>query len=61
MKRSEKLDPRWRTTILKGQSFDGSWIGERFAAAPNRGLAVTWYSSSLLTSALCYDALMSSA
>jgi hypothetical protein len=56
--RSEQLDPRWRSTILKGQRFDGSWIGEPFAAAPNRGLAVTWYSSSLLTSALCYDALM---
>ncbi len=55
--RSEKPDPRWRTTILKRQRFDGSWIGEPFAAAPNRGLAVTWYSSTLLTSALCYDAL----
>ena len=60
MKRSEEVDPRWRTTILKGQSFDGGWIGEPFAAAPNRGLAVTWYSSRLLTSALCYDALKSS-
>jgi hypothetical protein len=57
---SGKLDPRWRTTILQAQRFDGSWIGEPFAAAPNRGLAVTWYSSTLLTSALCYDALMSS-
>ena len=55
--RPEKHDPRWRTTILKRQRFDGSWIGEPFAAAPNRGLAVTWYSSTLLTSALCYDAL----
>ena len=57
---SEKGDSRWRTAILKRQRFDGSWIGEPFAAAPNRGLAVTWYSSTLLTSALCYDALMSS-
>jgi hypothetical protein len=61
MKRSEKVDPSWRTTILKGQSFDGGWIGEPFAAAPNRGNAVTWYSSRLLTSALCYDALKASA
>lgn len=60
MKCPEKLDPRWRTTILKRQRFDGSWIGEPFAAAPNRGLAVTWYSSTLLTTALCYDALLSS-
>lgn len=60
MKCSEKRDPRWRATILKRQRFDGSWIGEPFAAAPNRGIAVTWYSSTLLTSALCYDALMSS-
>jgi hypothetical protein len=60
LKCSEKADPRWQTTILKRQRFDGSWIGEPFAAAPNRGLAVTWYSSTLLTSALCYDALMSS-
>lgn len=56
----EKLDPRWTTTILKAQRFDGSWVGEPFAAAPNRGLAVTWYSSTLLTSALCYDALIRS-
>jgi hypothetical protein len=60
MKCSGKLEPGWRTTILTKQRFDGSWIGEPFAAAPNRGLAVTWYSSTLLTSALCYDALMSS-
>jgi hypothetical protein len=59
MKCPEKRDSRWRTTILKRQRFDGSWIGEPFAAAPNRGPAVTWYSSTLLTSALCYDALMS--
>jgi hypothetical protein len=60
LKCSGKQDPRWQATILKRQRFDGSWIGEPFAAAPNRGLAVTWYSSTLLTSALCYDALMSS-
>lgn len=59
MNSSEKRDPRWQTTILKKQRFDGSWIGEPFAAAPNRGLAVTWYSSTVLTSALCYQALTS--
>ena len=48
---------RWQATILKGQRFDGSWISEPFAAAPNRGIAVTWYSSTLLTTALCYQAL----
>ncbi len=56
----EKLDPNWTTTILKAQRFDGSWVGEPFAAAPNRGVAVTWYSSTLLTSALCYEALIRS-
>jgi hypothetical protein len=59
MDRSTQPDPRWQTTILKRQRFDGSWIGEPFAAAPNRGVAVTWYSSTQLTSALCYDALLS--
>jgi hypothetical protein len=53
----ERLDPRWITTVLKGQRFDGGWAGEPFAAAPNRGASVTWYSSTMLTSALCYDAL----
>ena len=52
------VDADWATTILKQQRFDGSWPGEPFAAAPNRGSSVTWYSSTILTSALCYDALM---
>jgi hypothetical protein len=52
------IDPGWITAILKRQRFDGSWVGESFAAAPNRGRYVTWYSSSLLTTAFCYDALM---
>jgi hypothetical protein len=55
--RRDRLDPRWTTTILKSQRFDGGWPAESFAAAPNRGRAVTWYSSSLLTSAFCYDAM----
>jgi hypothetical protein len=57
----EQLDPGWISTILKGQRFDGSWAGEPFAAAPNRGSSVTWYSSTLLTSALCFDAVARSA
>lgn len=51
------VDPSWMTMVLKRQRFDGSWNGEPFAAAPNRGSSVTWYSSTTLTSALCYDAL----
>ncbi len=39
------------------QRFDGSWIGEPFAVAPNRGWHVSAYSSTTLTTALCYDAL----
>jgi hypothetical protein len=59
--RPELIDPTWGTIILKGQSFDGGWAAEPFAAAPNRGSSVTWYSSRTLTSALCYDALTPSA
>jgi hypothetical protein len=55
--RADLVDPTWITTILKGQRFDGSWMGEPFAAAPNRGRYVTWYASTTLTTALCYDAL----
>jgi hypothetical protein len=55
--RAQDLDPAWQTTILKSQRFDGGWPGEPFAAAPNRGRSVTWYSSATLTTALCYDAL----
>ena len=55
--REELIDPAWVVQVLKRQRFDGSWIGEPFAAAPNRGQSVSWYSSTLLTTALCYDAL----
>lgn len=54
----DQIDPAWIATVLKRQRFDGGWDGEPFAAAPNRGWSVTWYASSTLTSALCYDALM---
>ncbi len=55
--RVDSIDPAWRSTILAGQRFDGGWGGEPFAAAPNRGGAVTWYASAPLTTALCLDAL----
>ena len=55
--REDLIDPAWVVQVLKGQRFDGSWIGEPFAAAPNRGRSVSWYSSTLLTTALSYDAL----
>ena len=55
--RPDLLREEWTARILRGQRSDGSWIGEPFAAAPNRGRSVSWYSSSMLTTALCYDAL----
>ena len=55
--REDLIDPAWLVRVLKRQRFDGSWIGEPFAAAPNRGRSVSWYSSTLLTTALCFDAL----
>jgi hypothetical protein len=55
--REDLIDQAWLVRVLKQQRFDGSWIGEPFAAAPNRGRSVSWYSSTLLTTALCYDAL----
>jgi hypothetical protein len=58
--RPRLIDPRWVGLILTQQRFDGSWSGEPFFAAPNRGRSVTWYSSTLLTSAMCYDALIRS-
>src|SRR4029077_21228945 len=55
--RQDLIDPGWLVQVLKRQRFDGNWIGEAFVAAPNRGRSVSWYSSTLLTTALCYDAL----
>ena len=54
---SHLTDETWTTTVLKGQSFDGGWTGEPMFFAPNRGGETTWYTSRLVTSALCYDAL----
>lgn len=55
-----RIDQSWVSIVLKQQRFDGSWSGEPFFAAPNRGRYVTWYASTTLTSALCYDALVRS-
>jgi hypothetical protein len=56
-RRPDLVDERWIDTILDAQRFDGSWGGEPFAVAPNRGRRATSYSSTTLTTALCYDAL----
>ena len=53
------MDALWRNAILKAQSFDGSWAAEPMFFAPNRGGSATWFTSRLLTSAVCYDALES--
>jgi hypothetical protein len=58
--RPDLIDPAWSFLVLRQQRFDGSWRGEPFFAAPNRGRSVTWYESSILTSAMCYDALVRS-
>jgi hypothetical protein len=55
--RVDLVRPEWQATLLRSQRFDGSWPGEPFAAAPNRGGAVSWYSSTTLTTAVCLDAL----
>ena len=44
-------------TILNSQSFDGGWPAEPFFFAPAAGGRAMWYSSRLLTSAVCYHAL----
>ncbi len=56
-RRHDLIDEGWIATILRRQRFDGSWMGEPFAVAPNRGWRVSAYSSTTLTTALCYDAL----
>lgn len=59
--RKDLVRPGWITTILKQQRFDGSWPTAPFAVAPNRGWRVSAYSSTTLTTALCYDALSTAA
>lgn len=48
---------RFVSIILKSQSFDGGWAAEPFFFAPIAGGRTMWYSSRLLTSAVCYHAL----
>jgi hypothetical protein len=56
--RLDLIKPRHLSSILKRQGFDGGWSGAPFAVAPNRGQRVSPYSSSTLTTALCYEALV---
>ncbi len=50
------LRERWPVALLKSQRYDGSWDDEPlFLTADWRGTA--WYSSRLVTTALCYQAL----
>ncbi len=51
------FNPRWISILLKNQRCDGSWYGEPFFFVPNRGEALTWYSSHTMTTAFCYHAL----
>ncbi|HSL27331.1 MAG TPA: hypothetical protein VLA54_13725, partial [Acidimicrobiia bacterium] len=51
----------WETIVAHAQSFDGGWPGEPFFFAPAAGGRTTWYSSRLLTTALCLRALSISA
>jgi hypothetical protein len=53
----DRIDPGWRTILLAGQRWDGSWPGEPFAVVPDRGRTAAWFTSAPLTTALCYDAL----
>ena len=48
---------RLLTIIRNSQGFDGGWPAEPFFFAPAAGGRTLWYSSRLLTSALCYHAL----
>ncbi len=51
------FDPQWISLILKRQRYDGAWPGEPLYVVPTRGETAGWYASTLVTTALCYDAL----
>ncbi len=51
------FDPNWITGLLKTQRYDGSWEAEPLAITPTRGEFASWYSSRLVTTAFCYQAL----
>lgn len=48
----------WQAIVTSGQSFDGGWAGEPFFFAPSPGGQTRWYASRLLTTALCFHALL---
>ncbi len=52
------FDREWIDVMLERQRSDGRWPGEPFFFVPNRGRSVCWYATDLMTSALCYHALM---
>jgi len=54
---ADLIQDSWNTTITRTQSFDGGWAGEPFFFAPATGGRTMWYSSRLLTTALCFHAL----
>lgn len=47
----------WAEIVARAQSFDGGWPSEPFFFAPAGRGRTMWYSSRLLTTALCYHAL----
>jgi hypothetical protein len=47
----------WEAIVAGAQSFDGGWPGEPFFFAPAAGGRTMWYSSRLVTTALCFQAL----
>ena len=50
--------PRWLTTLIKHQQWDGKWQGEPIYVTPSgRGLGTAWYTSHTITTAFCYHAL----
>jgi hypothetical protein len=55
----ELVTEEWRHRLIKNQRHDGSWPAEPLFLIPDRG-GTAWYSSRLVTTALCYRALKSS-
>jgi hypothetical protein len=50
------LQTGWISLLLKSQRYDGSWEAEPIFLIPGRG-GTAWYSSRLVTTAFCYQAL----
>jgi hypothetical protein len=52
------FDPAWVERVVGRQQYDGSWEDEPFYRVPTRDPdRPGWYSSRLITTALCYHAL----